>query len=268
MSLAAEPAGGRPASQPPARVVLPRLALGLAGLIGFFALWEAIAAATLVPVALLPAPSAVPAAWWSEVRSGQWGAAIGDSLSHYVSGLVLGSSLGLVLGVACAMVEALEATLSGVVRVLRPIPGLAWVPFAIIWFGITPLAATFIIGIAVFWINFFAALAAVRAVDRDLIEVAEAFGHGSLGGRLRTVVLPGALPGMLNGVRTGLGQAWMAVVAAELFGIPGIGARMMQAASLLATDLVVVYMLTMALLYGVTDVLFEIVRRRVLAWQP
>jgi len=86
-------------------------------------------------------------------------------------------------------------------------------------------------------------------------------------GRLRKVVLPAALPGMLSGLRTGLGQAWMAVVAAELFGIPGVGARMMQAASLLATDLVVVYMLTMALLYGITDSVFEFVRRRVLAWQ-
>jgi NitT/TauT family transport system permease protein len=59
----------------------------------------------------------------------------------------------------------------------------------------------------------------------------------------------------------------MSVVAAELFGVPGIGARMMQAASLLATDLVVVYMLTMALLYAITDVAFLAVRRRLIAWQ-
>ncbi len=256
---------------PPGKTSWPagiaRVAPRLLGLIGFFALWEAVARAGVLPQTLLPAPSALPGAWWSEIESGQWLDSVGGSLSHYLSGLVLGSGLGLALGVACGMIAALEATLAWVVRVLRPIPGLAWVPFAIIWFGISPLAATFIIGVAVFWINFFAALVAVRAVEPDLGEVAAAFGHGSLGGRLRTVVLPGALPGMLGGVRTGLGQAWMAVVAAELFGIPGIGARMMQAASLLATDLVVVYMLTMALLYGLTDALFEAVRRRVLAWQ-
>ena len=240
----------------------------LAGLLGFFALWEAVARLGLVPETLLPAPSDLPAAWWSEFEGGHWLAAVGGSLSHYLSGLVLGSGLGLALGVACGLIGRLEAALAWVVRVLRPIPGLAWVPFAIIWFGITPVAATFIIGVAVFWINYFAALGAVGAVERDLVEVAQAFGHGGLGGRLRKVVLPAALPGMLSGVRTGLGQAWMAVVAAELFGIPGIGARMMQAASLLATDLVVVYMLTMALLYGITDTLFELVRRRALAWQP
>jgi sulfonate transport system permease protein len=265
MSLGAEPAP--PSNLPSWSGAIGRVAPSLLGLIGFFALWEAVARAGVVPQTLLPAPSALPGAWWSELRSGYWWDAVGGSLSHYASGLVVGSGLGLALGVACGMIGALEAALAWVVRVLRPIPGLAWVPFAIIWFGISPLAATFIIAVAVFWINFFAALAAVHAVDRDLLEVAEAFGHGSLGGRLRTVVLPGALPGMLGGLRTGLGQAWMAVVAAELFGIPGIGARMMQAASLLATDLVVVYMLTMALLYGVTDALFEAVRRRVLAWQ-
>ncbi len=237
------------------------------GLVGFFALWEAVASLGLVPKTLLPAPSDIPRAWRSEIAGGFWWDSVLGSLSHYISGLVLGSGLGLALGVACGLLPRLETSLQWVVRVLRPIPGLAWVPFAIIWFGISPTAATFIIGIAVFWINFFAALGAVQTVDRDLIEVAQAFGHSSLMGRLRKVVLPAALPGMLSGLRTGLGQAWMAVVAAELFGIPGVGARMMQAASLLATDLVVVYMLTMALLYGITDSLFEFARRRLLAWQ-
>jgi NitT/TauT family transport system permease protein len=257
------------ASAPPAAASArrwPRLA-PLLGLIGFFAFWEGIASLGLVPKTLLPAPSDIPQAWRGEVVGGFWWDAVLNSLSHYISGLVLGSGLGLALGVACGLLPRLETSLSWVVRVLRPIPGLAWVPFAIIWFGISPTAATFIIGIAVFWINFFAALGAVQAVDRDLIEVAQAFGHGGLLGRLRKVVLPAALPGMLSGLRTGLGQAWMAVVAAELFGIPGVGARMMQAASLLATELVVVYMLTMALLYGITDSLFEFARRRLLSWQ-
>ncbi|WP_163478997.1 ABC transporter permease subunit, partial [Klebsiella pneumoniae] len=66
-----------------------------------------------------------------------------------------------------------------VVRLLRPIPGLAWVPFAIIWFGVAPSAAVFIIAIGVFWIAYFAAHGAVRSVDRDLIEVADAFGFRS-----------------------------------------------------------------------------------------
>ena len=67
-------------------------------------------------------------------------------------------------------------------------------------------------------------------------------------------------------MRAGLGQGWMAVVAAELFGIPGIGQRMTEAAGLLATDVLVLYMLTIALLYGLSDLVFEAVTQRVLAW--
>ena len=108
---------------------------------------------------------------------------------------------------------------------------------------------------------------AVQSVDKDLIEVARAFGHGSAFARLFKVVLPAASPGILGGLRTGLGQGWMTVIAAELFGIPGIGQRMIEASGLLATDVVVLYMLTIGALYGVTDYIFVLVQNRLLAWQ-
>ncbi len=78
---------------------------------------------------------------------------------------------------------------------MRPIPGLAWAPFAIIWFGVTPSAAVFIITISVFWIVFFAAHGAVRAVDRDLLEVADAFGFRAAHEKLFKIYLPAAMPG-------------------------------------------------------------------------
>ncbi len=81
------------------------------------------------------------------------------------------------------------------------------------------------------------------------------------------MLLPAAVPGILVGLRTALGQAWMSVVAAELFGVAGLGQRMTQASSLLATDVVVVYMLTMALLYGLIDTLFVAAQTRLLAWR-
>ena len=244
------------------RWVLPAL-----GVIALFGLWEAAGRLGLMPRTLLPLPSSIPATFVSEVRGGYWLTSVWASLGHYTAGLVIGSCLGIVLGVLVGLSRRAEAAQAWVVRILRPIPGLAWIPFAIVWFGITPAAATFVIGSSVFWINYFAAWSAVQLVDRDLVEVASAFGHGSFRGRLVKVILPAATPGILNGLRTGLGQGWMAVVAAELFGIPGVGGRMMQAASLLATDIVVVCMLTMALLYGVTDIAFIAMRRRLLAWQ-
>jgi hypothetical protein len=96
-------------------------------------------------------------------------------------------------------------------------------PFAIIWIGVQPSAAIFIIVIGVFLIVFFAAHGAVRGVDKDLVEVADAFGFRSPAARLAKILLQAALPGILVGVRTALGQAWMAVVAAEIFGVPRLG---------------------------------------------
>jgi len=242
-------------------------ALALTGLVAFLLLWEAIPYFGIVNPAFLPGPSALPSAFLREVKSGAWLAAIMGSLGHYFIGLFTGAGLGIALGVLTGMSRIAEETTAWVVRVLRPIPGLAWVPFAIIWFGVNPQAAVFIIAIGVFWIVFFAAQGAIRGVDRDLIEVADAFGFRSPLQRLTKILLPAALPGILIGVRTALGQAWMAVVAAEIFGVAGVGQRMMQASSLLATDIVVIYMLTMAALYGLLDTLFVAFQGWVLRWK-
>lgn len=245
-----------------------RLLLSAVGLFVFFGAWEASVRTGFLPSGMVPAPSSLWQAWLDEVHGGFWQQAIMDSLSHYSLGLLVGSIFGALLGLLCGMVALVDGLLEGIVRLLRPVPGLAWVPFAILWFGLNTAGATFVIAISVFWINFYAAYAAVRSVDPEFYELAAAFGHGSFWGRLFKVVLPASAPGLMAGLRTGLGQGWMSVVAAELFGVPGIGARMMQASSLLATDVVVVYMLTMALLYALTDFLFGFVSSYILRWQP
>jgi sulfonate transport system permease protein len=243
------------------------LTLSAAGLLAFLLIWEAMPRLGFVNPVLLPGPSALPAAFWHEVTSGIWLDSVESSLSHYVLGLAIGAVLGVVLGMITGMFPAAEAFTAWIVRVLRPIPGLAWVPFAIIWFGVNTTAALFIIAVGVFWIVFFAAQGGVRAVDRDLIEVADAFGFRSPWSRLVKIVWPAALPSILVGLRTALGQAWMSVVAAEIFGVTGIGQRMMQASSLLATEIVVVYMLTMAALYGAFDTGFVALQKWLLRWK-
>ncbi len=244
-----------------------RYGLSAAGLIGFLLIWEGISRSGLIETHLLPPPSAIPAALVSEIREGFWQTMVFASLRHYLIGFVLGSFLGVSLGVTVALFPRVEASQAWLARVLRPIPPLAWIPFAIIWFGITETAAAFIISIGIFWINYFTAMGAVQAVDKDLIEVARAFGHRSFPALLRKVILPGAAPGILSGLRAGLGQGWMTVVAAELFGIQGIGQRMIEASGLLATDVVILYMFSIALLYGISDYFFVLLQRRILIWQ-
>jgi len=243
-----------------------KVILGFSGLIVFIALWEAAARSGLLSSRLVPLPSDIPATLIAEIRRGMWQRMVIASLRHYGLGLGIGTGLGVVLGTAVALSPTLNDAQAYLVRVLRPIPPLAWIPFAIIWFGITETSAAFIISIGVFWINYFATSGAIRSVDRDLVEVARVFGHGRFVDRLRKVLMPAALPGILVGVRTGIGQGWMTVVAAELFGIQGIGQRMMEASGLLAIDVVAVYMVTIALLYGLTDIIFVTFERMVLKW--
>jgi NitT/TauT family transport system permease protein len=243
------------------------LLLSVLGVAVFLAVWETLARSGIVPAGLLPSPSAVPAAFRAEFSRGIWQEMVRASLGHYLAGLVIGSVAGIAMGTAAAMSERWNALQAGVARMLRPIPAIAWIPFAIIWFGVSEAAAAFLISVTVFWINYYATWAAVRGVDKDLIELGYAFGQGGLVARLFKIVLPGALPGIMAGLRAGLGQGWMTVVAAELFGIPGLGNRMMEASGLLATHIVVLYMVTIALLYGISDFMFLRVQNRVLAWQ-
>lgn len=244
------------------------LFLSAVGLAAFLAIWEAVPRLGLVDPTLLPPPSVLPAAFLREFRSGIWAEMVALSLGHYLLGFASGAGLGAIFGILTGMYLPLDWLSAWVVRLLRPIPNLAWAPFAIIWFGVEQGAAVFIISIGVFWIVFFAAQGAIRGVDRDLVEVAEAFGFRSGRERLVKVLLPGAMPGIFVGLRTALGQAWMAVVAAELNGVSGLGSRMMQASSLLATDIVIVYMLTMAALYGIMDAGFVFAQKRLMRWKP
>lgn len=243
------------------------LALAALGLAAFLLFWEALPYFGVVPASFLPPPSVLPEAFLREVRAGIWQNMVLLSLRHYLIGLAIGGFLGVSLGVLTGIFRPLEDTLSWVVRILRPIPGLAWVPFAILWFGVNPSGAVFIIAIGVLWISYFAALGAVQAVDRDLIELADAFDFRWWFQKLYKVILPASAPGILAGLRTALGQAWMAVVAAEIFGVPGLGSRMTQASNLLASDVVVIYMATMALLYGIIDAIFVAVQNRLLRWK-
>src|SRR5919107_5523268 len=137
------------------------LALSFIGLLVFLGLWGAVPRLGLVNAAMLPGPSALPTAFLKEVTSGAWLQAVGSSLSHYVAGLSIGAALGVALGIVTGMYRDAERFTAWIVRVLRPIPGLAWVPFAIIWFGVNTPAAIFIIAIGVFWIVYFAAHGAV-----------------------------------------------------------------------------------------------------------
>lgn len=237
----------------------------LVSVFGFLAVWET-ASRTHAISSLIPPPSSVLFAFQREQADGTWLTNVTATVSHYGWGVIVGTLLGIALGYAAALSPVVEACQEGVARLLRPIPPLAWVPFAIIWFGITELAAAFIIAIGAFWVNYFSAYSGVQAIDKRLFEVCATFGQGGWWARVSKVVVPGSAPSVLAGIRSGLGIGWFAVLSAELFGIPGIGQRMQEASGVLATDVVLLYMATIALCYTACDAAMALASKRMLQW--
>lgn len=242
--------------------------MGALGLLVFIALWKSAESFEWVRRGTIPDPFTIPTAFWDELTSGRLVPAIGSSLVHYVWGLAFGSVLGFGVGLGVATQPWLDAFHAWLARILRPIPPLAWVVFAIAWFKVSHAGAAFVISIGVFWVNYFATYSAVRNVDPRFYELAQAFGQGGYLKRTLSVTLPGASPGILAGLHTGVGQAWMTLIAAELLGVPGMGQEMNAAAGVGAYDAVVVYMLAISLVYTISDWLFGMVETRALRWRP
>lgn len=257
-----------------------RAGLGLAGTLGFLGVW--FLAALPMPTYLLPGPLEVLSAFGRQfvtilpysvpgttttVELPKLVVKLLQSLMHYIPGLVIGSILGVGLGIAMGWSSPIDDLLTPVTRVLRPIPPLAWIAFAIVWIGIGHGGAIFIVAIGAFWITFYNAYSGVEGVPDHLLEVAATLGTDRDLRMIRKVVLPAATPEILTGIRTAIGQSWMIVVAAELFGAPGLGYEIINAAQQLALDVSVAYMLVISLVFLASDAAFRLVEGRVLEWR-
>ena len=245
-----------------------RALLGGLGLVAFIAVWKLAQESSLGQRGTIPDPFAIPQAMLLEWRSGRMPSAIESSLVHYAWGLLAGTGLGFALGLATALSETLGALLGWVVRILRPIPPLAWVIFAIAWFKISHEGAAFVISIGVFWVNYFATYSAAGGVDPKYYELARAFQQDGPINRLLGVTLPASAPGILAGIRTGIGSALMALIAAELIGMPGIGQEMNVAAGIGEYTTVAAYMLVISVIYAVCVTAFVLLEKRVMQWRP
>ncbi|AUV82593.1 nitrate ABC transporter permease [Salinigranum rubrum] len=254
---------------------------GLGGLGIFLAVWW-VGAATTQPSYLVPGPldstraflelfatstSVVVPVVRAEVVLPTGLAHLAQTLFHYVPGLLLGATAGIGLGLATGWNETLDDWIQPLVRVLRPIPPLAWIVFAIVWFGIHHTGAAFIVFVGAFWINFYGAYGGVEGVSGELTDAASTLGVERDLSMLRLVALPSAAPQVLTGFRTSIGRCWMIVVGAELFGAPGVGYEIVNASNNLAMATSVAYMFLISLAFLCMDVGFRLVERRVLAWR-
>ncbi|MFC0038810.1 ABC transporter permease [Actinomadura rayongensis] len=248
-----------------ARTALRR-ARKVSGLVVVLVLWEAGARAGWLG-STTPALSQVLDRGAEMIGSGELASNLGVSLLRVLKGLAIGLPLGLGLGLLAGLLRVGEDIVDAPVQALRMLPHLALVPLFIIWFGIGETSKVGLIAVGVVFPLYINVFHGIRGVDERLVESARSCGLGRLG-LIRRVILPGALPQILVGLRQSLGLAWLTLVVVEQSATSaGIGFVINQATQFLRMDTVFVVLVVYALLGVGTDLLVRGIERRALAWR-
>ena len=230
--------------------------------------WQAAAHYGVLSSRILPEPLAVLKAFRTLSASGELWAHLYTSLWRAVVSFALGGGLGLLLGLLTGTFAPAETLLDTSLQMLRNIPALALIPLVILWFGIEESAKIFLVSIGVFFPMYLNTFHGIRSVDKGLIEMARSYGLSGWP-LYRDVILPGALPSILVGVRFSLGLVWVLLIVAETISAQaGIGYMTMNAREFLQTDVVLVGILLYALLGKAADVLSRLLERHWLRWHP
>ena len=182
----------------------------------------------------------------------------------FFSALIFAVPLGILMG----WNKILRYMITPFAEILRPIPPLAWIPIAILWFGIGIKSAAFIIFLGVFFPILLNTISGVLSVDARLIEAARVLGAGS-GSILLKILTPAALPSMITGVRIGLGVGWMTLVAAEFTGVKsgyGLGYLIMIARDIQRPDAIVAGMIVIGVIGYALDMIVRQAECRLLEW--
>lgn len=243
-----------------------RVGLAVVGFTVFVLAWHW--AAHLTGAKVLPTPLAVLAALVELARSGRLLRHAGASLARVGTGFTLAALAGIPLGMLVGFNRAAHQVVNPVIQLLRPVSPLAWTPLAIVLFGVSDLAAVFLISLAAFFPIVVAAASAVRQTPPIYLAVGRNFGLTSAA-LYRRVVFPAALPGMIAGLRIALGVAWVVVVAAEMLAVEsGLGYLIIDARNAgKRYDLVVAVMLIIgALGLGLDALTRELGRLGALRW--
>jgi len=237
-------------------------------------LWEGLCAGGVIPANRLPPPTRVLGGLAELISSGlpPGSSLLGHcvaSLRRVLAGVGAALVVAIPLGLLMGRSARLRTIVNPFVELTRPIPPLAWVPLAILWFGIGDLSAGFIIFLGAFFPILLNTVTGVLSIDRGLIESAVILGASKRDLFLK-VLAPGATPAIITGVRIAVGVGWMTLVAAEFTGVRsgyGLGYMIMIARDIQRADQIVAGMLVIGLIGYAMDALIRIGERRLLRWR-
>ncbi len=233
-----------------------RLAPAARGALPFAALvaaWAAVSRAGVLPAIFLPSPGEVAATAAALLRDGSLWVDIGASLGRMLVGIAASVPCAVGLGVVVGLHRRLAAVLEPVAGFFNALSGIAWLPLAVTWFGLGWASVTFIMFNTIFFLVFFNTLAGVRAVPRLFEQAVRTLGGGRRHVILQ-VLIPGAMPNIVTGIRLSIGFGWRALIAAEMIATStGLGFLIFNAQNFHQTDTILVGIITIGALWLLTD---------------
>ncbi|MFC4071185.1 ABC transporter permease [Actinoplanes subglobosus] len=221
--------------------------------------WQLTASAGIYSAAQLPPPGEVLAALGELIRRGELWHHLAISTQRVLIGFAAGSALGLALGGLVGLSRAASAVVSPTVQAIRAVPSLAWVPLLLLWLGIGETPKIVLVAIGAFFPVYTTVSAALSHIDPHLVEVGRAYGRSGLS-LLGTVLFPAATPAILSGLRLGLAQGWLFLVAAELIASSmGLGFLLIDSQNTGRTDVMLLAIILLALIGKLSDTLLGLV---------
>lgn len=233
--------------------------------------WQVVASFQLLPEAYLKnisSPRAVLQAGYELVKSGELWRHLGISALRASAGLLIGGLFGLGFGLLTSTLPVFRTLFDTTFQMLRNIPHLALIPLVIVWFGIDEVAKIFLVAVGTFFPIYLNTYHGVRNVDKHLVEMAKSY---DLKGweLFKEVILPGALPSILVGVRFSLGIMWLTLIVAEtISATTGIGYLAMHAREFFQIDIIIFSILVYALLGFLADFIAKKLEFIWLRWHP
>ena len=247
---------------------VPRLIRRASGPLLLVLLWHVLSVTGLLPDTVLAGPATVLSSTADLLASGELQAAVWTSLRRALTGLLIGGSVGVALATISGLFRLGEDLVDAVMQMLRTVPSIALIPLLIIWFGIGEAPKIALIAVATAFPLYINVYAGIRNVDVTLVEAGRTLGLSQVG-LIRHVVLPGALPNALVGLRYSLAVAWLALVFGEqINATAGIGYLMSNAREFFQTQVIVVCLVVYALLGIAVDLIVRVLERTFLSWRP
>lgn len=216
------------------------------------------------PSTILPSPLTVAGTFLDELLSGALLVNAGVSLGRVSTAWMISAAVGIPLGVVIARSRLAERLIDPVIELFRPISPLAWIPLAILWFGIGEAGKIFIIFIATFFPIVLNTVDGIKRVDPVLLRAGQVLGCNTHVELFLRVMLPAAMPSILVGLRVSFGTGWAAIIAAELVAAnSGLGYLIADGMEILRSDLVMVGMVAIGIIGVLVDAAFKMIARHV-----